>query len=194
MRPTGARAVRVSWLVGMLPVLAGLTLRADEPAKASPSGKPAWQRLLQGEDARKAGEQEKQLLKLQEAGKLKEALKVSESVADLRAKKQGEDHWEARDARWNVEAIRQVLRQGQAAREDYAASIALYRETGIQEDRGQFRKALPLQEKVLAIRRRVLGEDHTHTAESYNIVGNTLIYQARFGEAAEFLSVPRERC
>jgi hypothetical protein len=49
-------------------------LAAAEPAKKAVAVKPPWQRLLQGEDAKKAAEQEKQLLRLLEAGKFEDAL------------------------------------------------------------------------------------------------------------------------
>ncbi len=68
-------------------------------AKKAEAVKPPWQRYLQGEDAKKAAEQEKQLTQLQEAGKFEEALKVAEALAALRQKMQGGDHWQAVDAR-----------------------------------------------------------------------------------------------
>jgi hypothetical protein len=74
-------AVGAAVLAWVLAALAGASLRAGEPAKEPPAGKPPWQRLLQKEDARKAAEQEKQLLRLQEAGKFEGALKVAEALA-----------------------------------------------------------------------------------------------------------------
>ena len=47
----------------------GALLAAEEPAKKTEPIKPPWQRMLQGEDAKKAAEQEKRRTELQEAGK-----------------------------------------------------------------------------------------------------------------------------
>ena len=66
--------VSAALLIGMLPEWRALALSADEPAKASSATKPPWQRLLQGEDAKKAAELEKQSYQLQEAGKFEEGL------------------------------------------------------------------------------------------------------------------------
>ena len=120
MRRARAVAVGTAVLAWMLAALAAAALRAGEPAKEPPAGKPPWQRLLQGADARRAEEQEKQLERLQAAGKFEDALKVAEALAQLRGKVQGAGHWQAVDARWQAEAVRRVLRQGREARDDYA--------------------------------------------------------------------------
>ena len=118
MRRAHAMAVGTAVLAWVLAVLAGASLRAGEPVQEPPAGKPPWQRLLQKEDARKAAEQEKQLERLQAAGKFEDALKVAEALAQLRGRMQGADHWQAVDARWQVEAVRRVLRQGREAQDD----------------------------------------------------------------------------
>jgi hypothetical protein len=63
-------------------VLLGVQSRAEEAAPA----KPPWQRLLQGEDARKAQMLEGRLQELQEAGKFEAALHVAEELAALRTR------------------------------------------------------------------------------------------------------------
>jgi hypothetical protein len=93
-----SRAMGLALLIGVVLMLAAGALRSDEPPKAPGSDKPPWQRLLQGEDAKKAAEQKKQLDELQAAGKFEEALKVAEVLAQLRTKVQGKDHWEAVNA------------------------------------------------------------------------------------------------
>ena len=96
---------------------------ADEPAKTPASVKPPWQRLLQGEDARTAAAQTRQLVPLRTAGKFEEALKVAQALAELRSKAQGADHWEAVDACWGVQALRRLLRQNERGRADYVRSF-----------------------------------------------------------------------
>ena len=126
----GAPAV---WLSGL--VLAAV---AAEPAQ------PPWQRLLQGEDAKKAAEQERRLAQGQEAGKFEEALQAAQALAALRGKVQGADHWQAVDARWAVEALGRVVRQGEETRKAYAGSFVLARQAAALEGRGRYQDAQPL--------------------------------------------------
>ncbi len=79
----------------VLAALAWATLDAAAP----PVSKPQWQRMLQGDDARQAADMDKQLARLQAASKFEEALKVAQALAELRRKVQGEDHWQAVNAR-----------------------------------------------------------------------------------------------
>jgi CHAT domain-containing protein/tetratricopeptide (TPR) repeat protein len=165
-------------LACVLPVLTGMALRADEP-----TGKPPGQRLLQGEEARNAEEQEKQLAQLQEAGKFAEALKVAEALAELRGQAQGADHWQAVSARWDVEALRRALRQGPEGRSAYARSFALQRQAATLVAQGQYRQARSILEEVLAVKRQVLGEDDPHTAKSYGDLAYNLNTRGNYVEA-----------
>ena len=49
--------------------------------------------------------------------------------------------------------------------------------------RGHYRDAVPLLKRALAIRRKVLGEEHPHTATSYNNVAANLHDQGKYTEA-----------
>jgi tetratricopeptide (TPR) repeat protein len=156
-------------------------MAAAEPARV----KPPWQRLLQGEDARKAKELEKRVGALQEAGKFEEALPLAQELAELRGRVQGTDHWQAIDARQTVEGLRRVLRLDQQSRATYKASFALDRQADALANKGQQREALPLREKVLAARRQALGEDHPDTAQAYNDLAITLNALGRYPQADE---------
>jgi tetratricopeptide (TPR) repeat protein len=152
-------------------------------AAAGPQPKPPWQRLLQGDDAKKAQELEQRLGSLQEAGKFEEALPVAQRLAELRERLQGADHWEAVNARQAVEAVRRALRQVKGRREEYAASFAWQRQAYGLVERARYREAQALLEKVLAARRKVLGEGHPDTAGSYNDVAYTLSAQGQYAQA-----------
>jgi tetratricopeptide (TPR) repeat protein len=165
-------------LACVLPVLTGTALPADEPAH-----KPPGQRLLRAEEARKAEEQEKQLDELQEAGKFAEALKVAEGLVELRGQAQGADHWQAADARGQVEALRRVLQRGPEDRDAYARSFTLQRQAVALVAKGRYREAQPVLEKVLAIKRQVLGDEDPLTATSYNEVAANLNRQGMYAEA-----------
>jgi tetratricopeptide (TPR) repeat protein len=181
------RTPGLAWLIGVLAALAADVARADEPAKAPPASKPPWQRLLQGEDAKRAGEQEKQLAELQAAGKFEDALKVAEALLQSRERAQGQDHWEAVNARQEVEAIRRVLRQGREARDEYAASFGLADRAEKLIAAGRAKEAQPLQENVLAVRRKVLGEEHPLTAAAQADLAFNLHAQGKYAEAEEAL-------
>jgi tetratricopeptide (TPR) repeat protein len=154
-------------------------LPAAEPAKQP------RQRMLQGDDARKAEEREKKLAQLQEAGKFEEALKAAEALAELRVKVQGVDHWETVKARWQVRAIGRVLRQGEVVRRDYAGSFALLRQAESLHQKGHYKETQPLLVKILAIKLKALGEEHPDTATSYCNLASNLNAQGKYREAEE---------
>jgi hypothetical protein len=120
----------------VLAVQTSLAVHADEPTP-----KPPWQRLLRGDDAKKAAEQEKKLEQLQEAGQFAEALKIAEALAELRAKAQGADHWQAVDARFEVEAVRRVLKAKKEEQRSYSRSFAWQREADALMAKGRYRDA-----------------------------------------------------
>jgi tetratricopeptide (TPR) repeat protein len=156
-------------------------LRGEDP---SPS-RPPWQRLLQGSDARKAEELQKRLDALLLAGKLDEALPSAEELVRLRQDGQGQEHWQAVNARFIVAALRLALRSGKKDQDAYAASFDLQSRAASLEQKGRHREALPLREQVRAIRRKVLGEEHPSTALSYYNVAFDLKAQGRYKEAQE---------
>jgi tetratricopeptide (TPR) repeat protein len=155
------------------------TLRADEAV----APKPPWQRLLQGDDARKAGGMMLQANLMWAQGKFAEALKVAQALADLREKKQGVDHWEAVDARAEAEAFRRVAAAAAEAQTEYAGIPALAREARGLVGQGRYREALPIEEKIFTIRRKLLGEDHPFTGLGYSNVAFILNALGRYAEA-----------
>jgi hypothetical protein len=114
---------------------------------------------LQGDDAKKAAEQEKKLDQLQEAAQFAKALKVAETLAELRTKVQGADHWQAINARMTCEAVRRVLKANDAEQKSFSRSFVWYREADALKAKGRYREAQLLVEQVLATRRKVLGEE-----------------------------------
>jgi tetratricopeptide (TPR) repeat protein len=168
-----------------LGLLAVLLVNGAGPAPADEPAKPPWQRYLQGEDARQAAGQEKELAQLRQEGRLTDALKVAEALAELRRHKQGADHWQAINARAEAEMLRRVLRQPEQGQKDHARSLDLQRQATELLNKGRFREAQPLLENVLALRRKVLGEEHPHTAAGYNNLAYIQQAQGKYNEAAE---------
>jgi tetratricopeptide (TPR) repeat protein len=170
-------------LIGLLvaPVLLAALASAEEPSHE----KPPWQRLLQGDDARKAQMLEGRLQELQEAGKFEAALAIAEELAAMRTRLQGANHWQAVDAKYAAEAVRKVSSAEKDGRAKYTAGFSHQRQAVALVGEGRYRDAQPLLEKVLAVRRKVLGEEHPDTARSYNNVAYTLKAQGRYREAEE---------
>src|SRR5579871_1823304 len=76
--------------LALLAVLAGASLAVAE--------EPPYRRLLQGDDATKAGTLKKRVDELWGAGKFAEAAEPAEELLALRRRVQGQGHWEAADA------------------------------------------------------------------------------------------------
>jgi tetratricopeptide (TPR) repeat protein len=170
-------------LAGLLGVLGLLTvLRADE----LPKEKPPWRRLLQGKDAHQATELEQQLAPLLRAGKFEDALKPAQALADLRTRSQGASHWQAADARRQVETLRRLLRQGEGPRGEYVSSFALVSRADQLEKTHRHKEAQPLREQVLAVHRKVLGAEHPDTASDCNLLAHNLSAQSKYAEAEKF--------
>jgi tetratricopeptide (TPR) repeat protein len=168
---------------GLALVLTPEAVLAAEPAAAE---KPPWQRLLQGDDARKAEELQKRVQDLQTEGRLDEALHTAEELARLRQERQGRQHWQAGNARFTVEAIRRALRSTPEDRQEYVKSFQLQGRADMLVQQGRAGEALPLLKQILAIQRKVLGEEHPEIANSYNNLANDLEAQGKYAEAVEF--------
>jgi tetratricopeptide (TPR) repeat protein len=174
------------WLKTLAAVLAGYAVLvvpglAEEP----PGAKPAWQRLLQGDDARKAQELDQREDELHRAGKLAEALPIAEALARLRQERQGKDHWEAIDARLNAERLRRVLRSSKEDQQAYVSCFPLLSQMHALDAQGRYKDAEAGYRKLLAISRKVLGEDDPDTAIGYNILAANLDAQGRYQESQE---------
>jgi tetratricopeptide (TPR) repeat protein len=145
-----------------------------------PPSRPPWQRLLQGDDAKKAGELQGEVTAAQQAGKWEEAVQAAQELLDLRQKMQGKDHWEVADARWQVEALRVVQRQSKALQREYASLPECQQQADALIGRGRYREAQPILETVLEVSRKVLGEEHPFTGRSYNNVAFSLDKQGKY--------------
>jgi tetratricopeptide (TPR) repeat protein len=142
-----------------------------------------WKRILKGDDARKAEELQKWVDDLTAAGKLGEAVKPAEELLRLRKRVQGEKHWETLNARVQRDRLKHVAAQPAASRQDLVTAIKLRAETDRLYQRGRYAEAEPLLRQGLAIYRKVLGEQHPDTAQSFNNLAVNLQDQGRYIEA-----------
>jgi Tfp pilus assembly protein PilF len=177
------------WVAGFLavePGLWGLAVVADpRPEHATPL--PPYQRQLRGERARQAHQLEDQIEKAWAAARFEEALKAAEAVTALRAKAQGEDHWQTVNAHWQVQALRRIVPQDAATRQAMARARAQTRVALDQQRRAGYRQAQVFWEKALALYRRVLGDEHPDTATACNNLGLNLVGQGEYVAAQPLL-------
>jgi CHAT domain-containing protein len=161
-------------------VLLGLFLAVAAHA-ADP--KPPWQRLLTGEDAKKAAGLEKRIEELETADKYAEAIRLGEELLALRTNVQGADHWETVNRKWELAALRKVAALPEEQRIGWRQAKQGDVEARLLMQKAQYIKALPLLQERLKWCRQVLGEDHPDTTTSYHNVAFILNAQGKYAEA-----------
>jgi CHAT domain-containing protein/Tfp pilus assembly protein PilF len=153
---------------------------ADEP---KPAEMPPYERLLQGDDAKQAAALDQRIRELREKDRYAEAIQTAAELLALRRRVQGADHYEAVSVKWYVETLRKVAALPAGRRAAWRQAEQGDQEARRLERKGQFAQALPLEQRLLELRRQVLGEAHPDTATSYNNVAYFLDAQGRYAEA-----------
>jgi tetratricopeptide (TPR) repeat protein len=170
------------WIACVVCGLVGTTTRADDP-KLKTETKPPWQRLLKGDDAKKAAELGKRIEELEAADKYAEAISQSAELLALRTKVQGVDHWETVNEKWTVTALKKVAALPEQKRTGWRkASRGNAQAKGL-EQKAHYVKALSLRQERLKWCRQVLGEEHPDTARNYANVAVNLDDQGKYAEA-----------
>jgi tetratricopeptide (TPR) repeat protein len=165
-------------------ILTGLASRAGEPQTAAK--KPFHERLLQGEDAKRAAELGQQIDRAEQTDQYKQAIEFSQKLLDLRRKIQGADHWETVNELWALDARQKLAALSAEMLVDWrkACQGRLQAEQfGLQS---QFAQGQPLQEMYLRSCVQIFGEKHARTATSYNNVAVNLNAQGKYAEAQPF--------
>jgi tetratricopeptide (TPR) repeat protein len=178
-------------LIVLLSLSVPLAARADDP-------KPQWQRLLTGNDARKAWQIKKQLVALQAARKFPEAIRLREEYVALRTKVQGADHWQTIEEQWALVTARKYAALPAQKLTDWDARQKDQIEAERLEAQGKYAGALHLREQRLALCRQVLGEDHPATGTCYGNLAYVLHHLGKYGEALRLfqtaLEIQRKTC
>jgi tetratricopeptide (TPR) repeat protein len=176
---------RFVWLAGLACLGPGLVadLRAADSPPQPAAALPPYRRLLQGDNARTAEDLQERLDRDWAAGRFEAALRKAALLEALRKNAQGDNHWETVSARWQVEALRRILKQDAATRRALAGLPKIARQADEQEEADHYGTAQPLREKALALCRRALGEDHPETAQSYLSLAISLDGQEKYAEA-----------
>jgi CHAT domain-containing protein/tetratricopeptide (TPR) repeat protein len=153
------------------------------PKQESQAGKPPWQRLLQGADARRVAELDKKVVALWQVGRFAQGQAAEREIAAIRARVQGADHWQTADARRLAEMLGRAARLPAAAQAEFARLPQLDADAADLQNKDRYTAAEPLLRKALALRRKVLGEEHPLTAQGYNEVASNLKSQGHYAEA-----------
>jgi len=172
------------WVLGSVTigVLCGWLL-ADEPKAADLAKKPQWQRMLSGDDAKTAEKLKKQIAELQATDDYAEAIKLAEELLALRTKVQGADHHETSTEKYYLQTDRTVAKLDANERRTWRVTTGKLSEAQQLESQARYAQALPIRKEMLEICRKVLGENHPDTANSYNNVAYNLEAQGKAAEA-----------
>src|SRR5262245_43335021 len=149
---------------------------AEQP-KAPPD--PPFKRLLRGADARRAADLDRQVHAATAAGRLKEAQAAAGQLVALRTRKQGADHWQTIDARWLHDTLKKIASLSARDRQELHRAGQVEREGHRLKQENRLAQAEACFQKALALRRKILGEDHPHTATSYHHLAGCLYEQGK---------------
>jgi len=163
--------------------LALVVVAQGDDSKPETDPKPPWQRLLTGANARKAADLEKRIGELEAADKYAEALRQREELLALRTREQGAEHWQTANEKWALTAMTKVAALAEEKRTGWRQAAKGAAAAGRLEQQGQYGKALPMKLEQLKWCLEILGEDHPHTATSYNNVAYNLKGQGKYIEA-----------
>jgi tetratricopeptide (TPR) repeat protein len=138
---------------------------------------------LPGGPAKLTAEQQKALaaleVKLEQAarkGDFEEGERLAREVVSLRAKWQGERHWQTIDARYNAEDWQRLMKVPRKDREQVIRARRVTQEGVGLFNRGQYKGGLEKLVEALAIRQKALGEAHPAYASSLSNLA--ALYQA----------------
>lgn len=167
----------------LLGLFACAALAADpERGPAPREYRPQWQRMLSGEDARRAAELKEQMEVAERRDKWAEALKLAQELEALRARLQGEDHWQVRDARVVVARLKRApLRAEQQQQFDEANSLS--KGSAALHKQRKYREATAPAERALKLFRDVLGDEDPDTVASLNNLAVLYEAQGKYAEA-----------
>jgi hypothetical protein len=143
--------------------LLSATLRGED--------KPAGQRMLEGAEARKAAELQREIYALMLAAKWADAVTPAEALLELREQKQGTDHWQAVDARLLRDLARQMAKEPEAVQKELAESRKQEIEALELAARGQFQEAATIFAGALSLGRKILGDSHVEIGTYLNNLG-----------------------
>jgi tetratricopeptide (TPR) repeat protein len=163
-------------LVVLLGLLAGRDA-GEAAAPPLPSGKLNWAQRWRLSALKSRAQ------RAAEAGKFAEALRLARESVALRRRWQGVRHWEAGNAGLEVQRWQRLLRLSPGQQKEVGQSIRRERAGAEYHARGRYHDAEKAYREALAIRCKVLGEEHPETAQSYSYVAMCLDAQGQHADA-----------
>jgi CHAT domain-containing protein/tetratricopeptide (TPR) repeat protein len=118
-------------------------------------------------------------------GQLADAVETRRELLRMHEKRLGKDHWETTNARIALEDAQRLDKMTVQQRAKLRQAEAWNAEVFRLWSAGKSKEALPLAEKALALRRKMLGEMHPHTAESWFNLGAQYASLQQFEKAEE---------
>ncbi|MBA4067682.1 MAG: hypothetical protein C0501_29055, partial [Isosphaera sp.] len=156
---------------------------AGEDPRPGAGPKPPWQRLLAGEDAKKAVELEKRIVAAEAADDYPEAVKRAGELLELQVRAQGADHWQVADAKEYGERLKAVAALPAERRTRWAKALHAMLIAERLEELGRHREAYPARKSFADLCRDDLGEAYTVTALAYISLADNLGDQGKLAEA-----------
>jgi hypothetical protein len=121
---------------------------------------------------------EEQLHHALREGKFERVVEVAREVASLRLRWQGAKHWETIDARIDAEDYKRLVSIPAKDRLEVAKSFRVLVQAEELREQGKYAAALRLDREALAIRRKVLGEEHAGPAAELGRLGASHGYRS----------------
>jgi len=181
------KALRVVFRLGLLFAFAlpmpGMPTIAQttSPKEAQPPA-PGLRKLT-GEDEKRAKQLDEQIDRALKADRWDEAIAKTEDLLALRVKAQGPKHFETANVEWRLKVLRRVATTPKEDRAALVSAKTMDAQAEAFRDQGKYAAAQPLYEKALAIRRRLLTDDHPDTAIGYDSVALDLNAQGKYAAA-----------
>jgi tetratricopeptide (TPR) repeat protein len=156
-----------------------------------PAQPPPWQRVLQGEEARRVETLEKSISEREKQARFAEAVPPAREALVIRRLAQGEDHWETVNARIKEQTDARAAGLPREAQSELAKAI---RQEG-EAEKAYLAHRLAEAERLLRINAeifgRILGEDHPDTAERHHNRAVVLDALGKYAEAEPLLRQAR---
>jgi tetratricopeptide (TPR) repeat protein len=159
------------------------------------AGVGAFTLAVKRDDAKLADALQGKVDLLLSQGKESEALETARELLKVRSRLQGPKHWKTVDALWHIRTLEKIAAFPAKAKAELAEAKRLNHVEAFQlHQRGKYSESAILLEKALAVRRRLLGEEHPQTAETYQNLAHNLGAQARYTDAGAFYQKSLDLC
>jgi len=147
------------------------------------------------DDAKLADALEGKVKFLLSKGNDAEALETARELLKVRSRLQGPKHWKTVDAQWHIRTLEKIAALPAKAKAELAKAKKLNDAEAFQlYQQGKYAEAGVLVQKALDLRRKLLGEEHPDTGESYANLAHILYAQGKYAEAGVFCQKSLDLC